>query len=103
MLDVNVQRPEYRKNDLIDIMCLIPFFINHFIGLRTLGSLAGTRPGLYAQTLITINSILVRSFNILGITVHRGGVTTCKFERMIPLFLLCLPIPTRTRNEGVKP
>ena len=53
--------------------------------------------------LILVNLILVRVFDFLLMTFQGGGVTTRKFVRIIPLVLLYLPIPTRTRNEGVRP
>ena len=37
------------------------------------------------------------------ITSQGGGVTTCNVDITIPLFLPYPPIPTRTRNEGVRP
>ena len=39
---------------------------------------------------------------VLVITVQSGGVTTCKLVRIIALFLLYLPIPTRSGNEGFR-
>ena len=57
----------------------------------------------YAQTLILVNLMLVNLYSFLVIAFDRGGVTTCKFARIIFLFLPYLPIPTRTLNEGVKP
>ena len=57
----------------------------------------------YAQTFICVNLILFKLFSCLVITFQGGGVTTCKFDRILPLDLLYLPIPTRTRNEGVRP
>ena len=47
--------------------------------------------------------VVVELFSCLVMTFERGGVTTCKFVRILPLFLLCLPTPTRTRNEGARP
>ena len=47
--------------------------------------------------------MLVKVFGCLVITFHRGGVTTCNFDRILPLSLPYLPIPTRTRNEGIRP
>ena len=49
------------------------------------------------------NLILVIFLNFGIIAVRGGGVTTCKFDRIISLFLPHLPITTRTRNEGVRP
>ena len=37
------------------------------------------------------------------IIFHLGGVTTWKNVIVLPLFLLYLPVPTRSRNEGVRP
>ena len=54
----------------------------------------------YAQMLILVRFILVKLLSVFVITFDRGGVTTCKFDIIIPLLLPYLPIPTRTRNEG---
>ena len=35
-------------------------------------------------------------------TSQGGGLTTCKFDGMLVVFLLYLHIPTRTRNKGVR-
>ena len=35
--------------------------------------------------------------------IQGGGVTTSKFDRILPLCLPYLPTTTRTRNEGVRP
>ena len=48
------------------------------------------------QTMKTKNNCLVISF-------QAGGVTTCKVDRIIPLLLPHLPIPTRTCSESVRP
>ena len=48
-----------------------------------------------------VTLVLVDLFCCL-VTVQGGGVTTYKVVRIVPLFLLHLPIPTRTRNEGVR-
>ena len=37
------------------------------------------------------------------ITFEVGGVTKCKFDRIIPLFLPYLTIPNMTHGEGVRP
>ena len=49
-----------------------------------------------------VNLILVKLFSVLLVIVQVGRVTTCKLDRIIPLFLLYIPIPTRTRNEDVR-
>ena len=59
-------------------------------------------PQSWAKTLLLVNSILVKLFSFLVIAVQGGGVTICKFDRLVPLFLPYLAIPTRTRNEGVR-
>ena len=44
-----------------------------------------------------------RSALEVSVKVQGGGVTTCKLDRSIPLHLLYLPIPTRSRNEWLNP
>ena len=46
--------------------------------------------------------MIVEIFSCWVITVQGGGVTTCKFDRVLPLFLLYLPITIRSRNEGIR-
>ena len=45
----------------------------------------------------------LKLISFLIITFQGGGVTTCKLDKILPLFLLYLPIPTRTRSEGIRP
>ena len=45
--------------------------------------------------------MLVKTFSFVVIAIDRVGVMTCKFDRSLPLFLFYLPVPTRTRIEGV--
>ncbi len=40
----------------------------------------------YTKGFILVNVTLVRLFSCLVITAHRGGVTTCTFDRITPLF-----------------
>ena len=46
---------------------------------------------------------LVNMFGFGVINVLGGAVTTCKLDIISPLFLVYLPTPTRTRNEGSMP
>jgi len=55
----------------------------------------------YRVILVTL--VLVKLFSFWIIAFRGGGVTTCKFVRIPPLDLPYLPIPTRSRNEGVRP
>ena len=80
-------------------MCTNVMTIHNFINREELSN----TPGSYAQTLTLVNSIFVKPFSLLVITFQGGGVTTYKFDRIIALFLLCLPKPTRSRNECVRP
>ena len=57
----------------------------------------------YAQALELVDSMLINTFSFMVITFQGGGVTTCKFVRILPVFLLDLPVPTRSRNEGARP
>ena len=57
----------------------------------------------YGQTLILVNSILAIVSSFWVITFKGGDVTTCKIDRILPLELLYLPIPTRFRNEASRP
>ena len=59
--------------------------------------------GLYAQTLILVDLVGDKLFSCLDIISPCGGVTTGNFDRIIPLFVLYLPTPTRTRHECVRP
>ena len=71
-------------------MCLETFFYR-------------TKQIRYAQTLILVYLIIVKSSSCLVITFQGGGVTTCKFDRIIPLILRYPPIRTMSRNEEVRP
>ena len=54
----------------------------------------------YAQTSILVHFIWVTLFSFLVMTFQGGGVTSCKFGKITPR--LYLPIPSRTRNEGIR-
>ena len=43
------------------------------------------------------------SFRCLVITSWGGGVTSWKLVRFVLLCILYLPVPTRSRSEGVRP
>ena len=51
---------------------------------------------------ILVNLILVNILFFFVTTFQDGGVTTCKMNIIVLLFLFYLPIPTRSGNEGVK-
>ena len=57
----------------------------------------------YAQTLILVNSTHVKSISRLVITSYCVGATAWKFDRLVHLCLLYLPIPIRTRNVSYRP
>ena len=57
----------------------------------------------YAHNEIIVAFLVVKSFRCLVIASRGGGVATFKFDRIIPLLLPWLPIPTRTRNAGIRP
>ena len=63
----------------------------------------GLLRALHAHLQKSLFFLVVKLFMCLVIILRGGGVTTCNFDRMIPLFLPYLPVPTRTRNEGVRP
>ena len=56
----------------------------------------------YTQTLILVNVILVKCFDVLVTTRHHEGGQRCYYNRIIPLSVPDLPIPTRTLNSRVR-
>ena len=55
-------------------------------------------------TLKLKNSLRVADmFSFSAIAFHHGGVTTYNFVRIISPILLYFNIPTRTRNEDIRP
>ena len=72
-------------------------------GLVFMTPVSGGPTRLNADTVILVNLILVKLSSFFVITFHRGIITACKFDRILPLDTLYLPIPIRTRNEGVRP
>ena len=57
----------------------------------------------YVQTLIIVNFILVISFSFSVMTAHHARITACHFDRIIPLSLPCLPIPTGLVMQAIDP
>ena len=58
-------------------------------------------PGRYPQIEIVVALLAGDIISCLIITWQGGGGTTWTFVRHALLFILYLPIPTRTLNEGV--
>ena len=58
---------------------------------------------IYTETLLLVNVVFVNIFSCLVTTFQGGGVTTRKFDRMIPPFFLYLPLRTKSHNEGIRP
>ena len=93
----------YGTKKMLSIQTYHPSKVHETCVLQLGGSLSPDFSwAFYAQTSPLVNLILVEPFSFLIITFQVGGVTTCKFVRIIPLFLPYLPIPTRTHNEGVR-